>query len=337
MQSRSRQILGKATSALLAGIEIYNKPDFAYREETFAILVINAWELLLKARILQLSNNRVSSIIEYEKRRKADGSMSDKLYRKKNRTGNHVSVGLFRAHDILINDYRDSIPPVVRKNLEALCEIRDNAVHFLNKDLALKKKVHELGTASVKNYLFLMRKWFGSNLDEFQLYLLPIGFVGGRSQADAVALNLEERQWLTYMSELEAGIDDDVSSDANLTLDIDIRFSRSTKSDLEVRVSNNPDAVEVQISEADVRDQYPWDYNILSSRLSNRYSNFSMNRRYHDVRRPLEADTRYCSVRYLDPGNPRSSAKKFYSPNIVREFDAHYERGGAQLSAARDE
>ncbi len=26
-------------------------------------------------------------------------------------------------------------------------------------------------------------------------------------------------------------------------------------------------------------------------------------------------------TRYLDPGNPRSSKKEFYSPNIVRRFD----------------
>ncbi len=91
----------------MAAIEIYNKPDFYYREETFSILIINAWELILKARILQLSGNRISAIMEYERRLRADGSMSDMLYRKKNRSGNHVSIGLFQAHDTLVNEYRD--------------------------------------------------------------------------------------------------------------------------------------------------------------------------------------------------------------------------------------
>jgi hypothetical protein len=34
---------------MVAAIEIYNKPRFEYRDEVFAILLLNAWELLLKA------------------------------------------------------------------------------------------------------------------------------------------------------------------------------------------------------------------------------------------------------------------------------------------------
>jgi hypothetical protein len=49
--SASAQISQKSVDAALAAIEIYNKPDFRHREETFAILMTNAWELLLKAWI----------------------------------------------------------------------------------------------------------------------------------------------------------------------------------------------------------------------------------------------------------------------------------------------
>jgi len=45
----SRRLLGNAVSAMLAAIEIYNKPLFQYRDEIVSILLINAWELLLKA------------------------------------------------------------------------------------------------------------------------------------------------------------------------------------------------------------------------------------------------------------------------------------------------
>ena len=58
MKSRSRTLADKSIDAMLAAIEVYNKPTFAYREESFAILAINSWELLLKARLLQLANNR---------------------------------------------------------------------------------------------------------------------------------------------------------------------------------------------------------------------------------------------------------------------------------------
>ncbi|MGD0404598.1 MAG: DUF3644 domain-containing protein, partial [Candidatus Acidiferrales bacterium] len=40
-----------AQSAMFAAIEIHNKPVFEYRYEVCTILVINAWELALKAYI----------------------------------------------------------------------------------------------------------------------------------------------------------------------------------------------------------------------------------------------------------------------------------------------
>jgi hypothetical protein len=46
---------------LISAIEIYNKPAFAYREETFAILALNAWEISLKAELLNLRNNDLTS------------------------------------------------------------------------------------------------------------------------------------------------------------------------------------------------------------------------------------------------------------------------------------
>ena len=59
-------LIDKSIGSMLSAIEIYNKPDFKYREETFAILAINSWELLLKARLLKLNNYRVNSIYSYK-------------------------------------------------------------------------------------------------------------------------------------------------------------------------------------------------------------------------------------------------------------------------------
>ena len=47
MKARSQELVDKSIAAMVSAIEVYNKPDFKYREETFSILAINAWELLL--------------------------------------------------------------------------------------------------------------------------------------------------------------------------------------------------------------------------------------------------------------------------------------------------
>lgn len=325
MKSRSRILYDKSLSAMLSAIEVYNKPDFHYREETFAVLAVNSWELLLKARILQLDRNRISAIIQYEKRRNADGSLSTKRYRKKNRSGNHVSIGLFKALDTLTSNYGDAIHPLVRTTLEVLTEIRDNSIHFFNRDFGLRKRVMEVGTASLRNYVMLSRKWFGVDLSVYDFFIMPMAFFSDLASVNATPPNKDEGRLLAFIEKSRKGIPADPASDYSLALEVDIRLKRrSGEQGTEVIITNDPAATPVRLSEEDIHEKYPWEYGHLSKHLSKRYSDFLQNGQYHDIRRPLESDARYCRERFLDPGNPRSSRKCFYSPNIVKEFDKHY-------------
>lgn len=45
MKARSKELLDRAVAAKVAAIEIYNKPDFLYCEETFAVLAVNGRDL----------------------------------------------------------------------------------------------------------------------------------------------------------------------------------------------------------------------------------------------------------------------------------------------------
>lgn len=312
---------------MLAAIEVYNKPTFAYREESFAILALNAWELLLKARVLQLANNRLAAILVYEKRQRADGTMSEKQYRRKSRSGAHVSISLFRALDLLRDEYGDTVHPSARSNLQLICEVRDNAIHFINKGENLSKLVQELGTACLRNYLALMRGWFGIDLSQYNFYLMPLAFVGTGPFVDAVSVNSDERRVIAYMRKLIADDPGREDDDYSIALHLDLHFSRSTASDAtQVVITNDPAATQVTISEEDILNRYPWSYQILTTRLKKRYSNFKQNQLYHDLRKPLELDERYCKKRFLDPGTKAGIGKCFYNPNIVQEFDKHYTR-----------
>jgi hypothetical protein len=59
-----RALRDNSKSAMIASIEIYNKPNFQYRDETFIILFLNSWELLFKAII---SKNKKSIYYKKEK------------------------------------------------------------------------------------------------------------------------------------------------------------------------------------------------------------------------------------------------------------------------------
>jgi hypothetical protein len=325
MKSRARTLAGKSIDAMLAAIEIYNKPNFAYREESYAILAINSWELMLKARILQLSKNRMSSILKYQCRQRADGTLSEKLYRVKSRSGTHLSIGMFGAIDLLQNDYGDKIDPAVRRNLELICEVRDNAVHFMNKGFDISKIVQELGTACLRNYLLLVHRWFAIDMSAYNFFLMPLAFVREELQVEVVSLNSDERKLIEFLrSKIQTGVA--ANEDGfNVALHLDIKFSKS-KADAahKVVITNDPGATPVTLSEEDIREKYPWDFHIFTTRMKKRYSDFSQNRKYHDLRKPLEDDDRYCKKRYLDPAKTTGIGKCFYNPNIIGIFDGHY-------------
>ena len=291
MKSRSRALADKSTEAMLSAIETYNKPNFEYREETFTILATNAWELLLKARILQLDGNRISTLYAKEKRRNLDGSLSTKLFIKRNRSGTPMTIGLFMAYDRLVGEYGDTIPKVIRKNLELLVEVRDSAIHFMNKGYDISRALQELGTGCIRNYLQLTRTWFGIDLSTYNFFLMPLAFVGQSGQVDAVVFNQDERKLLTFLRDQIKTDPSNIVDDYAVALRIDVKFSRSKDAGGQrVIITNDPDAIQVTLSEEDIRERYPWDYKILTTRLRRRYKGFLENQKYHNIRKPLEAD-----------------------------------------------
>ena len=327
MKSRSRLMLEKSIAAMLSAIEIYNKPDFKYREETFSVLCINAWELLLKAQVLHLNSNKLSSIYKTELKTLKNGNTSTSKTTKKNRSGNAMSINLFEAYHIITNEFGLRVEKVVYENLLALTEIRDNSIHFINDDLTIAIKIQELGTAALQNYLHLVNEWFGNVLAKYNFYLMPISFFRDFQDASGTILNNSEKNVLKYIKKSEEKYDDTDFSDFNLTLRIDLKFQKvKSTTGLPVMITNDPSATLVQLSEEDISDKYPWNYDVLTTRCTKRYLDFKVNNKYHTLRKKFESDPRYTYQRLLDPSNPNSSKKAFYNPNIFKEFDQNYEK-----------
>ena len=327
MRSRSRSMLEKSISAMLSSIEIYNKPDFKYREESFSILCINAWELLFKAKILSLSSNKVASLYAMEPRTLKNGAKSKLLRPKTNRTGNPMSINLSEAYRIITEDFGSKIESPVIDNITALTEIRDNSIHFINDDIMLSLKIQELGSASLQNYATIVKSWHGDILARYNFYLMPISFFRGFDEAPGVLLNPKEKKVLEYISRAEKIYDNADISAYNLTLRVDIKFHK-VKSDsaLPIQFSTDSSATKIILTELDISEKYPWDYEVLTTRLTRRFKNFKRNQKYHDIRKKLETEEKFAHRRYLNPSNTTGMTKTFYNPNILKEFDAHYEK-----------
>lgn len=320
-------MLDKSISAMLSAMEIYNKPDFKYREESFSVLCINAWELLFKAKILSLSSNKTASLYSMEYRTLKNGEKSKLRRPKTNRSGNPMSISMFEAFRIITEEFGSKIEKAVIDNITALSEIRDNSIHFINDDLMLSLKIQELGSASLQNYANIVKSWHGDILSKYNFYLMPISFFRGFDEAPGVMLNPKEKKVLDYISQIEKTYDDEDVSSYNLTLRVDIKFQK-VKSDsaLPIQHSTDSNATKIIITEMDISEKYPWDYLNLTTRLTRRFKDFKQNKSYHAIRKTLEADEKFAHKRYLTPGSNTGIQKIFYNPNILKEFDAHYEK-----------
>lgn len=311
MDSSSEEFLERAISAMLAGIEIYNKPGFPYRAESFAILAINGWELLLKAKWLYDNQNQMESLYVTEK----DGSI------KKSRSNAPFTHGLdYLAKKFVADKVLNSL---AWNNIQLLLEIRDSSIHFYNKS-SIRTTIYGISAACVKNFATAVRNWFNKDLSEYDISLMPLAFIDIPQNADGIILSSSEHNFLSFLETI-GNSEYDSESPYAVIVNVDVKFTKSNDADsLDVRITTDPSALSVRLTEEQIREKYPWDYNELTQRCRNRYQDFKVNKEYHTIRKAYEGDQKFAITRFLDPGNPRSAKKPFFNPNILRELDKHY-------------
>ena len=100
---------------------------------------------------------------------------------------------------------------------------------------------------------------------------------------------------------------------------------KKSLSDIGMQITDDPNVPAVRLEEEEIlKKKYPLDYTGLTNGLLARYTNFVRNSKYHKLRKKFMKDTKLCRTRYLDPNNPNSARKDFYSPTMYKKFDKHY-------------
>ena len=108
MNSLTEKLLEKSKEAFVLAIEIYNKPTIKYRVEGFAFFICNAWELMLKAHIIN----------------KFDES---EIYYKDNP---ERTINLENCIKKIFTNDKDPL----RMNLEKIIELRNTSTHFITEE-----------------------------------------------------------------------------------------------------------------------------------------------------------------------------------------------------------
>jgi hypothetical protein len=321
----SEALAEKSVQAAVAAIEVYNKPDFKFREESFSLLMVNAWELLVKAKWVADHGDDIESLYEHEKG-------GDKGAWRLNRCGNPITIGLVYLIRKMLEDKDSGLTRPCHDNILALLEIRDNSAHFVNKDLNFGRRILEAGTASLRNYLHLSAHWFGVDFARYNFFLMPISFYHGFEAVVPQSVNPYPQQMenlLKYLDflETEASAEEADHPEHYFSVRIETSLVRSKDAtSFPFRRTDDPNAPEVRVTEEDILKTFPWNYRDLTGQLRRRYANFVENREYHKLRKQIEQEAKLSIVRTLDPRNPKSARQRFYNPNILGEFDKHYKK-----------
>ena len=104
----TERILEKSKEAFIMAIEIYNKPTLKYRLEGFSFFICNAWELMLKAYLIE-----------------RDGEDAIYYHDKPNRT-----ISLENCIQKVFTNEKSPL----RKNLDKVIELRNTSTHFITEE-----------------------------------------------------------------------------------------------------------------------------------------------------------------------------------------------------------
>lgn len=108
MESITSKLVQKSKEAFMMAIEIYNKPTIHYRVEGFSFFICNAWELMLKAHII----NKFGE---------------DKIYYKDNP---NRTISLENSISMIFTNKKAPL----RLNLEKIIELRNTSTHFITEE-----------------------------------------------------------------------------------------------------------------------------------------------------------------------------------------------------------
>lgn len=313
-----RSLLDKSIASMLAAIEIYNKPNFAYREDSFAILSVNAWELLLKAIYLRQNRYKMYSLYELVPKKKKDGTSSKMKVPVQNRAGNPKTLSIEKIIELLkpskVVDHN------LYENIYALIELRDNAIHFINTE-PITIQIQELGFATIKNYLtFIKNNDIDIDFSKYNFYLMPLAYVDSKMEAEA-ALTEEAKN---YIDLIKRSIErKDEEGDYDIAISIDINFKKGSSFDA-LGFKYDEVGVPVMIREEDIKKRFPLSYKDIWTKCKTRYSDFKKNNRFNGIMKSIQANEKLTHTRKLDADNPKTVKQMFYSTNIWKELDKEY-------------
>jgi hypothetical protein len=315
-------LLESSESALFAGIEIHNKPHISYRYPTAVILIVNAWELLLKAYIYRYIGK-------------------DGIYEKGDNKSHTVSFtsALEKVANDITKNKGDTSFLSVKQNLYLLDKCRCDSIHYFGKEP--DAPAFMLISKSVLNYSDFILKYFDKDLTKSDnLIILPIGFkrpfdpVQFLKQENVKGTNPLSNEIIEITRELNReNIQDSVVVGINICA---VSQKKCTNADIiaaidqengeveltkKYRLTNDSNAPAVSIEKIG----YELTYRQFQQELKKRMPNIKFDRDFNAKMKEIKQNNKLCYVNYLDRINKTGTNKCYYQKSAVEVMIKMYE------------
>ncbi len=317
-------LVKNSIAAYFAAIEIHNKPNISYRYETVTLLMMNAWELALKAYI--------------------------KKYIKKKSifTKDGHTISLDKALGYVTEYYnarQKNSFTAMAKNIEEIEKYRNSITHFYCDEL--EPYIFMLVARSALNYVDFVKVNFGKDImaDE-GLFIMPLGFklpfrpedfLSGTAAKYASSEEAKDfiKEIVTVIQDLqEDGIEDSIVLGFDLYLEsvkkqtnssilaaitnaeeADVSFTKVTK----VKVSSDASQI-VNMTDQEFRTIWKYSHPEVVSWCKENIKGFKQDQRFNNAKKSMLSDIAYVYERKLDSTNSKSASQKFYTDEALKKL-----------------
>ena len=324
MEKLSYRMARKSLNATLTALEIYNKPDSKYREEAFCILMINAYELLFKAKILLENQDKINSLYIYEnKKGKKDKILKQKII-KRNRIGQPYTIDINKCMNFLHS--KSFISNNLKDNINILIEIRDNAIHLLNRSTNIKEKAYSICAAGIKNYVKIFDMWFNSiKINQYNFFITPLNFDTVIKNYDTLSTSVAEKNLLNYL-ELAANSSSE-GDEFDILVNVDIKVSKSSIDEaVLLKYASDGKKINIELNDEMFKKMYPFTNEQIIQMIRKKQADFKQGTKFNTIKKRLQKEEICCKARYLDVVNKRGNSRYYYNSNFVNKVLEEYNK-----------
>lgn len=323
-------LVKNSISAYFAAVELHNKPNIPYRYETVTLLMMNAWELILKAYVKKYIKNR-------------------SIFTNDGHTISAEKALCYTADHI--NAQKPGSFLAAQRNFEEIEKYRNGIAHFYCEQL--EPYIFMLIAKSALNYVSFVKKYFDKDImADDGLFILPLGFKLPFNPVDFLsgsiakyASSKEAQEFIGSIikatEDLESvGVQDSIvlgfdvylesvkkatNSDILAALTSDDRATALLTKQKRVRFDKNASEI-VGMSDEEFRRIWKYSHSELLTWCKKNIPNFKQGPMYNEAKRSFSCDVSCVYDRRLDSRNPKSQSQKFYTDEALERIRSFFNK-----------